>query len=432
VPAYGTSLASQRGGHLIEVYTWRKDLGWKIKRGDTLQGDALSEAADPVSACPAAQDLEKLLEISTFDGNRIDILVNGDRIFPAMLEGIAQAQWEICFETFIYWSGEIAQEFADALVSAARRGVRVYVLLDWWGALDMEQSLVDRMAEAGAKVRYFNPLSRWQLNRMNYRTHRKIMVVDRRIAFTGGVGIADPWQGDARSADEWHDLHYRIVGPAVRCFQDAFQEIWTEVIEKPQLDAADRAPEERERGHIVAVQVMMSSPRQGAKKVYRAFRYAIESARQSILLTTAYFVPDEESIEVMLAASARGIRFHVMVPGEHNDMKLVRFASKSSWGRLLKGGIHIHVYDPTMLHAKVMVVDDEWTLVGSANFDNRSFSLNDEITMHVFGRDFAGRHRGIFKEDLNRCHDMTLEEWRNRGVWCRVKESVANLVRGHL
>jgi cardiolipin synthase len=384
------------------------------------------------SAGNAARQLESLLGLTTCTGNRVDTLVNGDCIFPAMLEDIEQARSEICFETFIYWSGDIARHFADALAAAAARGVCVYVMLDWWGALEMDESLVTRMEKAGARVRYFHPLRWWQINRMNYRTHRKIMVVDRRIAYTGGVGIAEQWQGDARSADEWHDLHYRIVGPVVRSFQEAFQEIWSEIIERPQLEAAEQAPDKKPGSHVVDAQVMMSSPRQGAEKVYRAFRYAIESARQSILLTTAYFIPDAETIDSMLAAVSRGVRFDVMVPGQHNDQLLARFASRSSWGRLLQGGIHIHVYEPTMLHAKVMVIDSEWVLVGSANFDNRSFALNDEITMQVFDRDFALRHQEIFESDLHRCHEMTIAQWRNRGWWSRIKEWVSNLVRRYL
>ena len=376
--------------------------------------------------------LSELLETPSYPGNRVEMLVNGDCIFPAMLQAIDAAEREICFETFIYWSGSIAHRFAWGLSQAAKRGVKVHVLLDWWGAMKMDEELIVQMRDGGVRVRYFNPLRWWQLRRLNYRTHRKIMVVDREVAFTGGVGIADVWQGDAASPDQWHDLHYRITGPVVRCFQDAFRELWSEVLKEPRLDAADDRPAALEGRETVTAQVMVSSPRQGSERAYRAYRYAIETSQQSVRLMTAYFVPDQDTIAAMIAASQRGVRFDVMVPGQHIDSTVVRYASRSSWGELLNAGINIHVYDPTMLHAKVMIVDDKWLLIGSANFDNRSFSLNDEIIMTVFSRRFAAEHRELFEQDSKRCHRLTYREWKRRGIVCRCQEGISNLVRPHL
>jgi len=203
--------------------------------------------------------LVDLLDIPAYRGNGIEILINGDRIFPSMLQAIDAAESEICFETFIYWSGSIAHRFAWGLTQAARRGVKVHVLLDWWGAFKMEEELIEQMRDAGVRVRYFNPLRWWQLKRLNYRTHRKIMVIDREVAFTGGAGIADVWLGDAASPDQWHDLHYRIKGPVVCCFHDAFLELWSEVLKEPRLAAADGTLAEQEGPESVTAQVMMSS-----------------------------------------------------------------------------------------------------------------------------------------------------------------------------
>jgi cardiolipin synthase len=376
--------------------------------------------------------LAELLETPAYQGNRIDLLVNGDCIFPSMLQAIDAAEREICFETFIYWSGEIAHRFGWGLIQAAKRGVKVHVLLDWWGALKMDEELIDQMRDGGVRVRYFNPLRWWQLKRLNYRTHRKIMVVDMEVAFTGGVGIADVWRGDAASPDQWHDLHYRITGPVVRCFHDAFLELWSEVLKEPRLAAADETPAAIEGRETVTAQVMTSSPRQGSERAYRAYRCAIETSQQSLRLMTAYFVPDQDTIAAMIAATERGVRFDVMVPGQYIDSTVVRYASRSSWGKLLNAGINIHVYDPTMLHAKVMIVDDKWLLVGSANFDNRSFSLNDEIIMTVFSPRFAAEHRELFERDSKRCHSLTHLEWKHRGIFRRCQEALANLVRPHL
>ncbi|MCB1678494.1 MAG: hypothetical protein KDI16_07405 [Halioglobus sp.] len=384
-------------------------------------------------AYPAVGErLQALLGSPVETGNAIETLVNGQRIFPAMLRAIEEARHEICFETFIYWSGDIAGEFADALSAAAKRGVAVQVLLDWWGAQKMDDELIEQMRAAGARVRYFNPLRWWQLHRLNYRTHRKILVVDRQVAFTGGVGIAQVWCGDARAPDEWHDLHYRIAGPVVRCFQQAFQELWCEVLAEPALSAAAQAPAPPDAKRLVAAQVLTSSPRSGAERVYRVFRYAIEHARNRVQLVTAYFVPDREMIGIMLAALRRGVEFEVMVPGKHIDADVVRYSSRSSWGALLRAGVQIHVYDPTMLHAKVMVVDDDWVLIGSANFDNRSFSLNDEVLVNVFSEPFAAQHRELFAKDCERCHRLSYDEWRHRGLTCRIKEFFANRLRAHL
>lgn len=349
-----------------------------------------------------------------------------------MLQAISAAEEEICFETFIYWSGEIARQFAAALSEAASRGVSIHVLLDWWGAQKMDSCLIEQMRGAGVVVHYFNPLRWWQFHRMNYRTHRKILVIDREVAFVGGVGIAQEWQGDARSSNEWHDLHYRITGPVVGDVRDAFKELWSEVLQQPPLPADIARPPIRVGCNTVAAQVLTSSPRGGSELTFRLFRHAVDTATDSIILITAYFVPDEDMINALISASNRGVSVEVMVPGPHIDSNVVRYSSRSSWGQLLQAGVRFHVYQPTMLHAKAMVIDDCWVIVGSANFDNRSFSLNDEINVNVFSRDFAATHTKIFRGNLERCEPFTYLSWRSRGLLSRCKELLSDVLRPHL
>ncbi|MCB1844701.1 MAG: hypothetical protein KDI09_17190 [Halioglobus sp.] len=395
---------------------------------------ALEEATSEEEAL--ACRLEKRFDSPVLPGNRVHTLINGDRIFPPMLQAIDNARSEICFETFIYWSGDVAREFASALSRAARRDVRVHVLLDWWGAQRMDDEFIEQMRNAGAKVRYFNPLRWWQLQRMNYRTHRKILVVDRCLAFTGGVGIAEEWRGDAQASDEWHDIHYRISGPAVQRFHEAFCALWCEVLKEPLLDAATGVPEMPGEAvnddETVDAQVLSSSPRSGSEVIYRLFRHAIDTATDSLQLMTAYFVPDEETISAMTSAADRGVDIAVMVPGRHNDSQVVRYSSRAAWGRLLRAGVHMYVYEPTMLHAKVTVVDSEWVIVGSANFDNRSFALNDEIVMNVVSRPFAQDHQRVFEQDMRRCRSLDYEDWRARGIVTRCKEVLSDLARPQL
>lgn len=379
-----------------------------------------------------SSQLSEIFARAVETGHQIQPLVNGVQIFPSMLHAINTAQEEICFETFIYWSGDIARQFATALRDAAARGVEVLVLLDWWGALKMDSSLIEMMREAGVTVRFFNPLRWWQLHQVNYRTHRKILVVDRKVAFTGGVGIAQQWLGDARSPDEWHDIHYRVTGPVVRDLRKAFQELWTEVLKQAPLALDVDAPPPRTTEHTVAAQVATSSPREGNDLIYELFRHAIDTANDSLLIMTAYFVPDQTTISSLISAVERGVRVEVMLPGPHTDSTVVRFSSRSCWGKLLRAGVRIHIYQPTMLHAKVTIVDNSWVIIGSANFDNRSFRLNDEIIVNVCDEAFATKHIEIFRQNCKRCELCSYEDWQHRSLVSRCKEAVSDLVRPHL
>ncbi len=357
------------------------------------------------------------------EGNRITRLRNGDEIFPAMLDAVASAEHAITFETFIYWTGDIAERFAGALADRARAGVRVHVLLDDVGCKPMRRELIERMRDAGANIEFYNPPRLGSMSGLNHRTHRKILVVDGRVGFTGGVGIAAEWEGDARTPSEWRDTHFRVEGPVVAQLQAAFMDNWmsehAEVLEDPRyFPELDRAG-----GH--RAQVFRSSPRGGASSVRLMFQLAIASARQTIDLSTAYFVPDQNAVNALIMAVQRGVRVRVLLPGPHIDKRIVKWASRSRWGALLSHGVEIHRFAPTMLHTKALVVDGVWVTVGSPNFDARSFALNEEVALSVHDDGLARALTEDFEGDLERAERITLEQWRARPLTERVRERLA-------
>ena len=345
-------------------------------------------------------------------GNRAEVLLNGDQIFPSMLEAIGQARKTITFETFIYWSGEVGKKFADALSQRARQGVKVHVLLDWVGSQKMDQALLEEMEKAGVEVHRYHPVRWYTLARLNNRTHRKLMVIDGRIGFTGGVGIADEWSGHAQDKHHWRDTHFRIEGPVVAQMQAAFLDNWMQVTGVV-MHGEDYFPALEPRGEHHA-QMFTSSPGGGSESMQLMYLLAIAAAKNSIHLSASYFVPDEVSSKMLVQAMKRGVKLQIILPGRLIDATVVRRASRARWGPLLRAGAEIHEFQPTMFHCKVMVVDALWTSVGSTNFDNRSFAVNDEANLNILDANFARRQIEIFQSDLERARRITLEEWENR------------------
>jgi cardiolipin synthase len=341
-------------------------------------------------------------------GKRVTALCNGDEIFPAMLEAIRSATQTICFETFIYWSGSIGREFAEALAERACTGVKIHVMLDW-GGLEPDRRVAGRTDDGrGAE----GPLRWYNVGRLNNRTHRKLLIVDGRIGFTGGVGIADTWLGHAQDPDHWRDSHYRLDGPAVADMQAAFMDNWMETCGEV-LHGEEYFPPLEPVGPQPA-QVFRSSADDGSESVRLLYLISIASAERSVRLANSYFVPDSLAIRTLVEAQRRGATLEILVPGRHIDQKTVRRASRALWGPLLEAGVAIYEYQPTMYHAKVAVVDEIWTSVGSTNFDNRSFRLNDEANLNVFDTGFAEGPARVFDEDKQRARRITLEEWRRR------------------
>jgi cardiolipin synthase len=353
-----------------------------------------------------------LLGPALVDGNRAETLLNGDEIFPAMLKAIRGAKKTITFETYIYWSGAIGKEFADALSERARAGVKVHILLDWLGSQKMEAALLDEMKTSGVEIEKYHPIRWYTLDRLNNRTHRKLLVTDGRIGFTGGVGIADEWNGHAQDEKHWRDTHYRIEGPVVAQMQAAFVDNWTKVSGRV-LNGEDYFPPLDAVGEYFG-QVFKSSVDGGAESMQLMYLLSIAAAAKSIDLSMAYFVPDELALDALEAALKRGVRVRIIMPGQKTDASLVRRASRATWGRILQAGAEMYEYEPTMFHCKVFVVDGLWTSVGSTNFDTRSFRLNDEANLNVHEREFARRQIHDFEADLKKSRRITLEEWTNR------------------
>ena len=345
-------------------------------------------------------------------GNQVVDLENGDGIFPAMLEAIRSAKKTITFETYIYWSGAIGQEFADALSERARAGVAVKLMIDWAGSIKMEDAMLEQMRAAGVEVHQYRPLRWYNLGRLNNRTHRKLLVVDGRVGFTGGVGIADQWSGHAQDADHWRDMHFRIEGPVVAQMQAAFNDNWIKTTGEV-LNGGDYFPPLQRVGDMDA-HMFVSSPTGGSESMHLMYLMAIAAAERSIDLQAAYFVPDDLIIKALLAARHRGVRVRVNLPGKHIDSETVRLASKAHWGELLLAGVEIYEYQPTMMHNKLLIVDGEMTSVGSTNFDVRSFRLNDEASLNVYDPAFAARMTDVFEADLKPTVRYTYQMWKRR------------------
>lgn len=375
-------------------------------------------------------ELGVLLGPPFVSGNRHKVLLNGDEIFPAMLGAIRAAKTSITFETYIYWAGDIGQEFAEALSERARNGVRVHVLLDWVGSAKVDKDLIEKMTAAGVQIRKFHPPHWSHLGRLNNRTHRKILVADGRIAFTGGIGIAPKWTGRAQDPEHWRDTHFEVRGPVVAQIQAVFLDNWIKVTGDV-LHGPDYFPLLEPVGTTLS-QMFSSSPNGGSESMRLMYLFAITAASRSIDLSASYFVPDELTARTLLEAMKRGVKVRIVVPGEHTDSETVRHASRATWGPLLAAGAVIAEYRPTMYHCKVMIVDGLLASVGSTNFDNRSFRLNDEATLNIMDADFAKQQIAIFEADLNQSRQITFDEWNQRPLREKIGERLASLIGSQL
>jgi cardiolipin synthase len=353
-------------------------------------------------------------------GNRFIVHTNGDQIFPAMLGAIRGARRRISFESYIYNSeSAIAGEFTRALEDAARRGVQVNVVLDAVGASSLSDADLERLRGVGCTIALFNAPTWYSLEELNYRTHRKILVVDGDVAFTGGVGVDDQWKGNARTREEWRDTQIEIRGPLARLVEGGFYENFIETagVVAPSLD--DEIPPRDTEGASIVVR---SSPTGGGNDLKRLYLLALASAQRTVEVTSPYFVPDESTLWAIEDAQRRGVRVRLLVEGDFTDAMPVKYASRHYYDRLLSGGIEIYEYQPTMMHTKTMIVDGVWSMFGSANFDNRSLELNDELNVAVTSRDLAGRLLQDFEQDLRVAHRLELAAWRDRSRLMKSRE----------
>ena len=363
-------------------------------------------------------------------GNQVQELLNGDQIFPSMLQAIRSATKTITFETYIYWSGNVGAQFADALAERARAGVKVHVLMDWVGSGKMDEALLKKIKDAGVDVRKFHKPAWYNLARLNNRTHRKLLIVDGAVGFTGGVGIAPTWEGAAQDKDHWRDSHFRVTGPVVAQMQTTFMDNWIKVSGQvlhgdayfPKLEAAGQSP----------AQMFFSSPSSGSDNMALMYHMALTAAEKTVNLSMAYFVPDELSQQILMDAVKRGVRVRLITPGPITDTQTVRSASRQTWGPLLAAGAEIYEYQPTMYHCKVMIVDNFMVSVGSTNFDSRSFRLNDEANLNIYDVAMATRQSVIFEDDLKKSRRVTFEEWTNRPLKEKAKDWMASALSSQL
>ena len=366
-------------------------------------------------------------------GNRLELLENGDAIFPAMLAAISSARKTVNFEAYIFWSGEVGSRFRDALAERAAHGVAVRVLLDAVGSSGrlLKASDVDAMRRAGCHVEFFHSTMPWMLWVVNHRNHRRVLVVDGTIGFTGGVGFADEWRGDADSRGHWRDTQVRVEGPAVRGLQRAFQENWSEVTGEP-LVGEEFFPALPQVGST-SIAVVPSSPLAAMSGAGRVYAITLAAARKEIWIANSYFLPDETTRGLLIAAVKRGVDVRVMIPSDNqDDVPATKAAGRSSFGPLLEGGVKFFEYQPTMFHLKTMVVDGIFSTVGTANFDDRSFHLNDEINLFVYDAAFAGLMKERFLRDELRCRPYTTAVWRARSLKQRVTEWLVGPFRSEL
>jgi cardiolipin synthase len=379
-------------------------------------------------AVRARRTLEGVLGIPATEGNRLHVLRNGDEIFPSMLDAIDGAEHTIDFLTFVYWKGDVGTRFAEALCARAKAGVRVRILLDGWGAHPIEMSLIDDMENAGVHVRWFRPLRRFRPGEVNHRTHRKVLIVDETIGFTGGVGISDLWQGNAQKPDEWRDSHFRVEGPCVDGLRAAFLDNWIETDSLLFDGAHDRFPDQPKPGDTI-VQCVRGASETGRSDVSTLFRTLLQIAERQVRITTAYFVPDDDLIARLGDAVDRGVNVQILLPGPNADKRFVQLAGEADYAELLAKGIELWNFQPSMLHAKIMTVDGLVANIGSANLNTRSLHADEEINLVAMDPqvvEILDRH---FEEDLERSVRIRSSRWRKRSVIQRVAERITTPLR---
>jgi cardiolipin synthase len=369
----------------------------------------------------------QLLGPPMLENNEVTILQNGDEIFPAMLAGIRSAQRTITMENFLLKEGKVANAFVDALIERADAGVKVHLLQDAMGCSSVYGSVMNRLRRSRVDLEVFRFFSPTQ---MNFRTHRKLLVIDGGIAFIGGVGIADDWRGDGCTAGCWRDTHYRIRGTAAAQAQQAFIDNWMQT-RGELLHGADYFPKLEPCGERLC-QVFKSSAGEGSDNARLMLLLSIAAARKRVCIANAYFIPGTLCRRTMVEACRRGVKVEIITPGPDFDSQRVRMAGKSRWRPLLEAGARIYEYQPARYHCKYIIIDDLWASVGSANFDNRSLCLNEEANLNVMDRTFCAEHLRIFEEDKARSHEVTLDEWERRPLREKVVGAVAGLLRSQM
>lgn len=418
--ALGAAGAAAAGAYAVKGAQYRHEAGLSFRLDDP-----------PPPGTPAfARLVECWCGAPARDGNRVEVLRNGEEIFPSMLEAIASATRTVDFSTYIMWAGHTATTFAEAFMDRARAGVKVNLMVDAWGSARMDRALVTRMEEAGARFVWFRTPRWYTRDKLNNRSHRRILVVDGSVGFTGGMGVAEEWAGDAEAPGSWRETHLRLQGPAVRDLVGAFTDHWVE--ETGEVLGGDHLPELTAFDDGVAVQVSKSLANQGRAAAEALIFAAIVGAGDRLWLTTAYFAPRRVLVDALIAAAERGVDVRVLVNGPNIDKEVVRRVGQRSYARLLEGGVRVFEYQRTMMHAKVVLADDCWANVGTANFDNRSLSLQDEMNCSVADAGLVAELEKHFLYDFDGSEEILLERWRERPLRARAFEAAAESVRHSL
>ncbi|MER5946306.1 phospholipase D-like domain-containing protein [Streptomyces sp. NPDC001904] len=374
--------------------------------------------------------LERLIGIAATEGNALTPLRNGDEIFPAMLEAVRGAEHTIDMMTFVYWRGDIARDFAHALADRARAGVRVRLLLDGFGSRTIEGDLLTLMDEAGVQVAWFRKPLHLSPFKQNHRCHRKVLVVDETTAFTGGVGIAEEWCGDARDPSEWRDTHVRVSGPAVDGICAAFAQNWAECHDEL-FDEHDRFVDHESKGDAI-VQVVRGSASIGWQDMQTLLRVVIQSAQTRLRLATAYFSPDVYFVDLLCAAARRGVEVELLVPGPHTDKQVSRIAGRHHYARLLECGVVVREYQRTMLHCKVVTVDGIASLVGSTNLNRRSLDHDEEVMLAVLDETFTATLDADYEQDVSHSMRVQADRWADRPLAFRAAEKATRTIQHFL
>ncbi len=372
---------------------------------------------------------EVALGVPFFEGCGVDVLRNGDEIFPAMLAAIQDAATTIEFLTFVYWTGGVAEKFAVALADRAKAGIEVRVLLDAYGARPMKPTVVDMMTQAGVDVRWFRPFRASRFWEYNYRTHRKILVVDGIVGFTGGVGIAEEWEGNAANEGEWRDTHFRVRGSAVHGLRGAFLDNWPHASDE--MDQLIRPSAFSPPAGSIPIQLHRASATIGKNDIFALNRVLLTIAEHRVRIATAYFLPDRHLVDRLIAAVRRGVVIEIMLPGKHADKRSSKLAASPDYGALLQAGVRLMTYETSMLHAKIMTVDGIYASVGSANFNMRSTQRDEEIAMLILDRQTVATLDRHFDEDMSGCTAIEYARWRRRGFARRMAEQAAQILRPH-
>ncbi|MCU1339995.1 MAG: phospholipase D/Transphosphatidylase [Bryobacterales bacterium] len=370
--------------------------------------------------------MEGMTGMPLVPGNQIALFNNGDEFYPKMLEAIESAQHSITMEQYIFWDGRVGRRFAEAFAEKARAGVPVKLLLDAIGSSTLGEIVLKILEAGGCQLAWFRPIHWYTIVRANHRDHRKSLIIDGKVAFTGGAGLADHWLGQAKNVRSWRDVMIRVEGPAALVQQSGFAQNWLQCTGEI-LTGHEYFPVPSPAGNV-DIQTILSSPFEGIGTAGTMHLIALQCARRHIYIANPYFIPDARLIDMLARAQARGVAVKLMLAGKHNDTWWARQNSLRLYGKLLEAGVEIFEFLPTMLHQKIVIVDDAWASVGTANFDNRSLALNEETSLCFHDRALVNRLHDIFIADLERCRKVRLADWKRRGFWQRAGEQFASLI----